>query len=265
MPAAARLLVAVFLACTLAPAHAARTVFVEEMTWTELRDRVAQGSTTVIVPVGGTEQNGPHMSLGKHNARVRALAERIAIALGNALVAPVIAYVPEGGLAPPTAHMRYPGTVTVPTAAFEATLESVAQSFRLHGFRDIVLIGDHGGTQASLLAVARKLDRAWAKSPARVHAIVEYYRAAETGFRDTLHARGYRDGEIGTHAGLADTSLALAVDPSIVRMDRLAAPPSATEGTSGDPRRASAELGTLGVNAIVADSVEAIRAATRHR
>jgi creatinine amidohydrolase/Fe(II)-dependent formamide hydrolase-like protein len=261
----ARLLVALAAATFTLPSLAAPSVYVDELTWTELRDRVAAGATTVIVPVGGIEQNGPHMTLGKHNARARILAGRIALALGNALVAPVVAYAPEGGIAPPTAHMRFPGTVTVPTAAFEATLESVAQSYRLAGFRDVAFVGDHGGYQASLQAVARRLNASWASTPARAHAIVEYYRAGESAYRDALRARGFRDDEIGTHAGLADTSLALAVDPSHVRGERLAAAPSAAEGTYGDPRRASAELGALGVNAIVASAVEAIRQATRRR
>jgi creatinine amidohydrolase len=87
------------------------TVFVDDLTWTELRDAVAAGKTTVIVPIGGTEQNGPHMALGKHNVRVKALAEQIARALGNALVAPVIAYVPEGNVEPPSAHMRFPSSM----------------------------------------------------------------------------------------------------------------------------------------------------------
>ena len=95
-------------------AQTPKTVFLEELTWTELQNRVRSGKTTVIVPIGGTEQNGPHIVLGKHNMRVKALSEKIALALGDALVAPVLAYVPEGRLQPPTAHMRFPGTITVP-------------------------------------------------------------------------------------------------------------------------------------------------------
>lgn len=249
----------------LASAQAATTVFVDDLTWVELRDRIAAGTTTVIVPVGGSEQNGPHMALGKHNARVRALAERVALVLGDALVAPVVAYVPEGSLAPPTAHMRFPGTVTVPTAAFEATLESIAQSYRLAGFRDVAFIGDHGGYQASLGAVAQRLNRAWAKTPVRAHAIAAYYQAAEAGYAAALRARGYRDEAIGTHAGLADTSLALAVDAALVRKDKLAEPPRAADGTYGDPRGANVDLGVIGVNLIVDRTVEAIREARRRR
>src|SRR5262245_32944422 len=120
------------------------TVLLEELTWTELRALIQAGKTTIILPIGGTEQNGPHMALGKHNARVRVLAERIARELGDALVAPVLAYVPEGGLSPATGHMRFPGTITVPEDVFRRVLESAARSFQLHGFRHIVFLGDHG-------------------------------------------------------------------------------------------------------------------------
>src|SRR5262245_62516498 len=83
------------------------SVFLEDLTWTELRDLVQAGKTTIIVPVGGTEQNGPHMAIGKHNARVRVLSDRIARGLGNALVAPVVAYVPGGRLQPPRGRLRF--------------------------------------------------------------------------------------------------------------------------------------------------------------
>src|SRR5690242_21378904 len=105
-------------------ARAVETVFMEELTWTELRDLIHGGKTTIILPIGGTEQNGPHMALGKHNVRVKILSERIARALGTALVAPVVAYVPEGGITPPTGHMRFAGTITTPEDAFEKVLES---------------------------------------------------------------------------------------------------------------------------------------------
>ena len=239
-------------------------MLLEDLTWPELRERVAGGATTIIVPIGGTEQNGPHMTLGKHNARVKALAERIATELGNALVAPVVAYVPEGNVNAPTGHMRFPGTITVPDAAFEAVLESAGRSFRRHGFRDVVFLGDHSSYQSDLRVAADRLNREWNATAVRAHAIVEYYRAAETAWPRALKERGYRDDEIGTHAGLADTSLALAVDPRLVRTERLRADakPAVSEGVYGDPRRASAELGRVGVDLIVAATVAAIRQST---
>jgi creatinine amidohydrolase len=238
------------------------TVFLEELTWTEVRDAIAAGKTTAIVPIGGTEQSGPAIVLGKHNERVKFLSAKIAQALGNAIVAPVIAYVPEGRVDPPSSHMRFAGTITIPDEVFERTLEYAARSLRAHGFRDIVLLGDHGGYQRDLKHVSERLNREWAASAVRVHAMDEYYRASDEGFARLLRERGYADNEIGTHAALADTSLALAVDPAAVRTDVLKAgqPLGPAEGVyGGDPRRASAQLGQLGVDQIVSKTVAAIR------
>ena len=249
--------------CWLLPAQALG-VQLEDLTWTELRDRIAAGATTALLPIGGTEQNGPHMTLGKHNVRVRLLAVRIAERLGNAVVAPVIAYVPEGAIEPPTQHMRYPGTLSIPVPVFEATLEAAARSLQRHGLRDIVLLGDHGGYRASLDRVAAKLNRDWGAA-ARVHALPEYYRASQDDFAAALAARGYAGSEIGPHAGLADTALMLALDPSQVRSDVSAARPrgAQADGVAGDPRRASAELGRPAVEHIVDVTVAAIRSRMR--
>jgi creatinine amidohydrolase/Fe(II)-dependent formamide hydrolase-like protein len=242
--------------------------FIEEMTWTELRERITAGATTVLVPIGGTEQSGPQMVLGKHNVRARVLAGRIAERLGNAVVAPVIAYVPEGSITPPTAHMRFAGTISIPDAAFEAVLEATARSFKQHGFRDVVFLGDHGGYQQNEERVAARLNREWAAQPAcRVHALVDYYRVTQTDYVESLKARGFTPDEIGTHAGLADTALALAVDPGLVRQERLAhgPKPGVSDGVHGDPRRATAELGRIGVERIVEVSVTKLRDLTRAR
>lgn len=271
--AAARrgLLAALCLAPVLAwAAPAAGTVQLEALTSTELRERIAAGATTILVPLGGTEQNGPHMVLGKHNVRVRVFAELIARELGNALVAPVMAYVPEGSIEPPAGHMRYAGTISIPDAAFEAVLEGAARSFRRHGFREVVFLGDHGGYQKSEERVAAKLNREWAAAggtPCRVHALKEYYHASQEGHAELLAARGFKADEIGTHAGLADTALALAADEALVRPQWLgrASTPAERPGVSGDPRRATVELGRIGVERIVEASVSAIRERTRPR
>jgi creatinine amidohydrolase len=249
-----------------AEAKAPASVLVEQLTWTEIRDAVHGGVTTVIIPVGGTEQSGPFIAVGKHNRRVAILSERIARALGNALVAPVIAYVPEGSADPPTSHMRFPGTITIPDDVFEKTLESAAESFRVHGFKDIVLLGDHGGYQSNLKAVADRLNRRWASNGARTIDVPEYYRALDS-FAQRLKARGL-GADVGTHADLSDTSLMLATDPSMVRLKQLrsAAKPDASLGVyGGDPRKSSAELGRLGVDAQVSAAVQAIRRAATQR
>ena len=264
-----RLRLAALLAClcaSVAPAQPPKPVFLEELTWTEVRDAVKAGRTTIIVPIGGTEQSGPYIALGKHNVRARHLAARIAQALGDALVAPVVAYVPEGSIQPPTGHMRFPGTITVPDSVFEQTLESAARGFRLHGFRDVVFLGDHGDYQKSIHKAADALNREWAKTPVRAHAIDEYYRAATVEFAEALRAKGFTQAEIGSHAGLADTSLTLAADPALVRTGRMGAPTlGKADGVSGDARKSTAELGREGLDLIVSRTVDAIRKATPRR
>jgi creatinine amidohydrolase len=240
---------------------AARSLYLEELTWTELRDALAAGTTTIIIPVGGTEQSGPQMALGKHNIRVHALAGRIAEALGDTLVAPVLAYVPEGNISPPTEHMRFPGTISIPESAFKATVAAAAQSFKQAGFHHIVLLGDHGGYQAALKSVAAELNHDWAKSTTRAHFIAEYYTATQTVYVQALRAKGLSEAEIGTHAGTADTSLMLAIDPAAVRADQLAVAHGAALGVLGDARSSTAALGQLGVEPIVTESVAAIRKA----
>lgn len=105
------------------------------------------------------------------------------------------------------------------------------------------------------------MNKEWAATPVRVHAVAEYYRVTQTAYVQALKSRGYSQEEIGTHAGVADTSLMLAVDPSMVRADRLASAPKpeVADGLYGDPRRSSAELGRLGVDVIVTQAVAAIR------
>ena len=254
MTTRARLALGVALALVATVASAASSSLqLEELTWPELRERVNAGTATVLVPIGGTEQNGVHMALGKHNTRVRLLAERIARQLGDAVVAPVLAYVPEGRIDPPSEHMRWPGTITVPEGAFEAALESAARSLQRAGLKHVVLLGDHGGYRKSLERVAARVPGVFVPP--------EYYRASSADLATALRARGFTDAQIGRHAGLADTSLMLALDASLVRSERLSS--SQGEGADGDASRAQAELGKAGVERIVSVTVEAIRARTQ--
>src|SRR4051795_10646134 len=136
------------------PIAALDTVFLEEMTWMEVRDAMKAGKDTVIVATGGVEQNGPYLAAGKHNYVLRATTEAIARKLGNALVAPIVAFVPEGDIDPPTDHMRYPSTISLTEETFRRLLTDICASLRAHGFAHIVLIGDSGGNQRGRKGVA---------------------------------------------------------------------------------------------------------------
>ena len=217
-------------------------MFLDDLTWTEVRALIAAGHTIAIVPTGGTEQNGPHMALGKHNYIVRHTAEQVTRRLGNALVAPVISYVPEGAIDPPTQHMPYAGTISIPERVFEAVLEHTARSLRAHGFTLICLLGDSGGNQKSQERVAEKLNREWRDSDVRVLHLGDYYD--KNGQVEWLKSRGESDRSIGFHAGIRDTSELLFVHPEGVRSNRFEAMASWKEtGADGDPGKASAERG----------------------
>lgn len=152
------------------------TVWLEEMTWLDVREALAEGKTTAIVPTGGIEQNGPYVAAGKHNFVLSVTAEAIARELGNALVAPVVKFVPEGDIDEPSGHMRYHATLSVREETFVALLTDIVGSLAAHGFTDIVLIGDSGGNVSGMQATADALNERWMGDPARVHHIVEYYR-----------------------------------------------------------------------------------------
>lgn len=233
------------------------TPFMKDMTSPEIRSAIEAGRTTVILPTGGIEQNGPHMVLGKHDYIVSHAAGEIAMRLGDALVAPVVSFVPEGAFEPATDNMRFAGTIGLSEPVFEALLEDIARSLKSAGFKTIVIIGDHGQSQAAQMRVARRLSEAWVKDGVRVEAPQSYYddRAQYT----LLHSRGETDAGIGVHAGLIDTSELLGVKPDAVYLDRAARDDRelARLGASGRPEKSTAELGrtllAMRIDAVVAE------------
>jgi len=197
------------------PIDAVDTVFIEDMTWMEVRDAMRAGKKTVIVATGGVEQNGPYLVTGKHNVVLRGTTEAIARKLGNALVAPIVPFVPEGDFDPPTVHMKYPGTVSVTEETYLALLSDICLSFKAHGFEHIVLIGDSGGNQVGLKAVAESLNRKWVGANTRLHFIPEYYDFASVA--NWLTEQGVEQTPEGFHDDFAMTAMMMAVDPASVR------------------------------------------------
>lgn len=235
------------------------SVFLEELTWTEVRGAIDSGTTTIIIPTAGTEQNGPHMVLGKHKFIVNHTSAMIAQELGNALVAPVVTYVPEGDVFNPTrGHMSKAGTISLPQEHYMKLLEYGARSLAVHGFTDIVMIGDSGGNQRGMEEVAEMLNSEWADEAVRVHFVGDYY--GNHGFREWLIEQGETPESIGGHAGIADTSQLLAVDPRHIRTDELAPGGGGPDsGASGDPTRASVERGVRGLQMKVDAALSQIR------
>lgn len=193
------------------------SVWLEELTWLEIRDLMGAGRTTVLIPTGGVEQNGPYLVLGKHNIIVRAVADAIARELGDALVAPVVPFVPEGDIDPPSGHMRYPGTVSVTQETFQALLTDIARSMKAHGFRHVVLIGDSGGNRTGMEAVADALSAEWAGSGTDIVWVPEYYDNPR--WNDWIAEQGVKEELEGLHDDVRHSSIMMLVDPEYVRAE----------------------------------------------
>lgn len=183
----------------------------------EVRDALRAEKTTAIVATGGVEQNGPYLVTGKHNVILRATTEAIARKLGNALVAPIVPFVPEGEIDPPSGHMRYPGTISVRGETFRALLTDVAQSLKAHGFRTVILLGDSGGNQEGMEVVARELSEVWAGSGTRIHYIPEYYDNPR--WNAWIREQGVEEVDEGLHDDLRHSSIMALVDPTTIRME----------------------------------------------
>jgi creatinine amidohydrolase len=174
------------------PIAAGDSLWTEELTWMEVRDAVRAGKTTVLIGTGGVEQNGPYLAGGKHNFVLATVMPEIAKAIGNTLIAPIVKFVPEGAIEPaPRGHMAYSGTISLEPATFEALLTDICRSYRAHGFKDVILIGDSGGNQTGMRNVAEALNKKWTaeSSPARVHYLAEYYTEDQWSY-DFLKSQG---------------------------------------------------------------------------
>ena len=220
------------------------TVFLEELTWDELALLIKNGKTTAIIGTAGTEQKGPHMAIAEHKYATEYCADKIARALGNAIVAPVVTYVPEGSWERPTGHMSKAGSITLPEERFRTLLELTARSLRGSGFKEIILIGDSGGNQQGMNAVAAKLNAEWKGTGVRLHFIGDYYTKAhamqQTWLADS--AKIIPRDSIGGHANIMDTSELLYIHPELVHPDRYAIANSAN-GVSGSPAKSTREIG----------------------
>lgn len=226
----------------------------------EVRDAMRAGKTTVIVATGGIEQNGPYLAMGKHNYVLRATTDSIARKLGNALVAPIVPFVPEGDIDPPNGHMLYPGSISLREETFKSLVTDIAASFKTHGFEHIVLLADSGGNVQGMKEVAADLTSKWQGKPT-IHYIAEYYDyPAVTKYLESL---GVKQVSEGIHDDFGISGIMMTVDPQTVRMKQRAAKNKLTiNGVSLAPPK-SIELGRKVVEYRASVTVAAIQRAIR--
>jgi len=242
------------------PLPATTTVWLEEMTWIDVRDALKAGKTNIIVPTGGMEPNGVWLVTGKHNYVLHANCEAIARKMGNALCAPIVKFVPEGGIDPKTGHMTSPGTISTREETYQALLTDIAESLQAHGFKNVIFIGDSGGNQKGQQTVADTLTTKWAGKALALH-IGEYYDYASVA--KYMLGQGIGEGKSDNmHDDPIITLNMFIDDPNSVRYDaRIKANKATINGHSiADRAKATAQAKQI-VESRATKTIEAINKA----
>jgi creatinine amidohydrolase/Fe(II)-dependent formamide hydrolase-like protein len=246
------------------PIPSPNTVWLEEMTWMDVRDAMKAGKTTVIIATGGIEPNGPWIALGKHNYVLHQNCEAIARKMGNALCAPIVKFVPEGNFDPPSSHMTSPGTLSMRSTTFNAILTDLVTSLKVHGFKQVFLIGDSGGNQPGQRLVADSLNKLWGGSPLVAH-IQEYYDYAGVG--KYMEGKGLVEGKAdGLHDDPVITLNIFADDPRAIRLDeRIKAGKASINGVSLADKKKNAALAKEIIEYRATTTIDAINKAIANK
>lgn len=243
------------------PIAAHDSVWIEELTYLEVRDALKAGKTTALVFAGSTEQNGPYLPGSKHQIAIRLVGEAIARKLGNALIAPVIPI--EAGN-PENPYLNW-GSLYLSPETFQAVIRDVATSLKSQGFKHVLLMGDSGGDQAGLRAVAETLSSKWAGSGATIHHVAEYYNwTTPDGVRQFVVDSGVPEklNSDGIHDDYGITAVLMSADPALVRLEqRVAANKATINGVAIVPKDTTIEMGRKIVEFRANHAVEAIRKA----
>lgn len=249
-------------------------VQLELMTYPEVYSAIhEQGKTTVLIYNGGTEQRGPHAVLGGHTFIARSVADEIARKLGNALVAPVLPFSPTDAFV----KTQWPGTISLSAELYSKMNEAIVANMVVAGFKNIVLMGDHGGGQEQLKGLASSLDAKY--SPEGVHVLFSgaTYAKARDDFNEVLKEKNL---PLSNHGGIPDTSQLMYLGgDTYVRKDKIVAGdpvlapgqkrdpniPLVNNGIQGDPRGSTPELGKRAIDIKIEDAVEEIQRLIRSR
>jgi creatinine amidohydrolase/Fe(II)-dependent formamide hydrolase-like protein len=242
-------------------------VWLEEMTWMDVRDAMAAGKKTVIISTGGIEPNGPFLALGKHNYVLRANCEAVARKLGDALCAPIDPFVPEGPpTGSPTGHMNTMGTISLREETFQALLTDIVTSLKSGGFKNIMLIGDSGGNGRGMGAVATKLNAEWNADPVVAHIPQHYdYSSVDRLLRELGVTKEGQAGD-GLHDDPGITMNMMMTDPNSVRWEaRVKAGLATINGVSIADKAKALEIGKKIVEMRATNTAAAIKAAIANK
>ena len=240
------------------------SVLLEEYAWPEVETALEQGTRTVVIAVGSTEQHGPHLPLMTDTILGDEYSRRVAEKLGDALAAPTIRPGCSGH------HMEFPGTITIPPETLMELIRGYCRSFDDHRFEHIVLIAAHGGNYAPINTVAPEIAR---EIDANVIAIADLSETMAL-MNEGLRKAGVEYEEPVIHAGAAETAIVLAANEGLVQPNeidigheeeittsRLLSEGFKTiteNGVLGDPREATHEAGETILDTVTTAYVEQI-------
>jgi creatinine amidohydrolase len=235
------------------------------ISWPEVKAEIEAGRDTIVLAFGAVEQHGHHLPFGTDSIfgdeLGRAVAERL-----DAFHAPTV----RVGCS--RHHLAFPGTMSVEDETFHAVVGDIVRGWARHGFKRIVLLPTHGGNFQPLAAA---IERLGPLEGVKVIGITDLsvLVSATLGAGAEL---GVPAAEGGLHGGEWETSMMLAIDPDLVRMERAVAGYTGdlesglerfldegvdglTEtGVIGDPAKASAEHGRVYIERLVQLTVELI-------
>lgn len=249
------------------PIAAHESLWLEELTWMEIRDAIRAGNTTALILTGGVESNGPYLASGKHNYSNRLMGESVARALGDALIAPLVTLEPGRPDGPVTIGNTGP---MVSQDTYVRWLVDMGDSLRGMGFTEIYYLGDSGGNQRGQQAAADELNERYGGSPAVFHHVAEFYNHEEVrrwiqedlGIPEEIEYSASR-GSSGLHDELSISSVMSALDPTTIRYEqRVDEGLASINGISLEPLSETQDLGRRVVayrTDITVDAIEAFR------
>ena len=246
------------------PIRALNSLWIEELTWMEIRDAIRDGNTTVLVLTGGVESNGPHLASGKHNYSNKLMGESVAQALGATLIAPLVTLEPGNPTGPVTIGSTGP---MVSQATYIAWLTDIGDSLRSMGFTQVYFLGDSGGNRRGMQAAADELNDRYGGVPTQFHHVPEFYNHDKVRqyIQETLgipEEMEYQasSGSDGIHEELSITSVMSVIDPTSIRFDqRVEAGRASINGISLLPLSDTQSLGRMVIDFRTRLTVEAIR------
>lgn len=216
------------------------TVWIEEMTYMEVRDAIKAGKTTALVVGGGIEQNGPYLAGGKHDYVAKVTAEPIARRLGNALIAPILVLAPGD-----PDHIPNPGSIFLTDETFKAMLTDIAKSLKSQGFKNILFMADHGEDQKQMNEVVKALTAQWTGSGTGIYYVPEYYN--NEALRKFIASEGVKEtswNSEGIHDEYQITAISMVDDPETVRLkERIKANKTTINGASILPAEKTIQIG----------------------